>query len=201
MLKKINIYLLAFGLFATSSTFAEEVEIKNQEIKSEGTSSVDVVQEQPKEEKLTASQRIRIKLDEKKRLRSIAERRNESNLKELELSSFFLNNLKYDDLVKSMFREALFYIKLMKDNSNDEELLKKESENILWNIICLSNNTSKENYSVTFTFLVEQNIKTDEDKANFAKANETVFKHISEMDKITKEEIILRCLEVYGKNN
>ena len=193
-LKSLKIALILPLLF-TGLSHAED---QKSSIKSSETESSEKVVEV--EAELTARQHTSIIMDEKKRLRDIYPRRKKSN--ELKVQNFYIEELKVDELTKGFLRESVFYLDyfLEKIKEDDKEAIRNESENYLWNILCVSNQLELEKYHVTFQTLNEMVVKTDEDKKAFQTANNIVASEMAKMEKISIAEIKIRCLDVYGRN-
>lgn len=206
---KIKLILLSM-FFLTTNTFAEDPVNKNdtniitnnqdeQNIQKElinqeqiSNSEVDLVNK-IKEEKLSSKERIKIIMDEKKRLRQVNERRIDPEV--LELPYFYINSTKYSDYTKGLLREATFYIYYMIENSEDEKLLKEESKNIAWNTICLSQDL-KQDMLVVYPLLLSTIIdEKSEIEAKYNKSNYKIMKYMHQP--ATQEEMELRCKGVY----
>lgn len=153
----------------------------------------------PVEPKLSLSQKTKILMDEKRRLRSIVERREPNQ--EIILPYFYIDQLKnVDDLTKGMLRENVFYTQYILKNKDNKENLETETENYLWNIYCLSNNLTEEQYFVMMPTLNRMILDSEEKEKDFDQANQVMMNKIGTMSPITREEIKIRCLDVYGKN-
>lgn len=153
----------------------------------------------PVEPKLSLSQKTKILMDEKRRLRSIVERREPNQ--EIILPYFYIDQLKnVDDLTKGMLRENVFYTQYILKNKDNKENLETETENYLWNIYCLSNNLKEEQYFVMMPTLNKMILDSEEKEKDFDQANQVMMNKIGTMSPITREEIKIRCLDVYGKN-
>lgn len=153
----------------------------------------------PVEPKLSLSQKTKILMDEKRRLRTIVERREPKQ--EIILPYFYIDQLKnVDDLTKGMLRENVFYTQYILKNQDNKEKLETETENYLWNIYCLSNNLTEEQYFVMMPTLNKMILDSEEKEKDFDKANQVMMNKIGTMSPITREEIKIRCLDVYGKN-
>lgn len=153
----------------------------------------------PVEPKLSLSQKTKILMDEKRRLRSIVERREPNQ--EIILPYFYIDQLKnVDDLTKGMLRENVFYTQYILKNKDNKENLETETENYLWNIYCLSNNLTEEQYFVMMPTLNKMILDSEEKEKDFDQANQVMMNKIGTMSPITREEIKIRCLDVYGKN-
>lgn len=189
-IKKLKLAML-IPLFLTPMTFANDSTVAD--VESGKEADVAVV-----EKPLTKSQKARILLDEKKRLRKIVHRREETD--EISLHNYYINELKVEPLTKALLRENTFYIKEFSKEETTQEDIAKESENYLWNIFCLSNMLSAEQYMVTFSTLNSMILDTPEKEQVFKKSNSSISKELSKMDKISLEEIKVRCIDVYGKN-
>ncbi len=163
--------------------------------------SEEVIEQENKEllteKKLSVSERISIKLEEKKRLRSTAERRayKDSN----DLVSFYIDELKHEDKVKALLREAAFYFDFLLENHNNYDEIEKESVNIGFNSICLAANLSENEFFIVYESISSLKVESESDKQKFAEANYNLMKSFQNNPQPphTQEEINIRCREVY----
>lgn len=147
------------------------------------------------EEKMSVSERISLKLEEKKRLRETAERRIYNNN---DVASFYIEELKHDDKVKALLREASFYFDFMIENHDNYEAIKKESDNIGFNSICLASLMSETEFFITFESISSLKLESETDMKKFNLANELLMKAYQENPvRHTQEEIDIRCKQVY----
>lgn len=148
---------------------------------------------------MTKFERIKIIMDEKKRLKNVSYRKKDDG--QITLNKNYIRNTKYSNHVKALMRESSFYINFL-IHEQDEESLKKESKNIAWNAICLSS-ILKADTQVIFNMLqITLYDEGSEEEVIFKKNNSKLVKIFSETNKNpTQEEIEIRCYEVYKKDD
>lgn len=143
---------------------------------------------------LSTSERIKIKIDEKKRLRLVSERRNENN--DVDLTYLYINKLNFPELTKAFLRESVYYTRLLKRNPEISEI-EPEVENISWNTICIGTHLDPEKFFVTFQTILSLELKNEQEEKNYELANEKLVKLFETGKPLSKEEISIRCMEVY----
>ena len=190
-----NQFALAETNKETQKPVSEETEI---------TSDSEIIQEMVsdifKEDSLSSSERIKIILDEKKRLRTVSKRRSDDY--QIDLGKNYIRNTLYSNHVKGLMREGLFYMNYLIENSDNKEKLKIESKNIAWNSICLSN-ILKEESEIVFPMLQTAafSIETIEEK-KYNDANMLLMEIFNEDSyRPSTQEINIRCHEVYKNKN
>lgn len=192
ILKTLAISSLLFSQMA----FAEDIKensAQNEESKVEKIEEVKDVSPQS----LTRSERINIIIDEKKRLRSVLERRKDDD--ENVLYKMYIRNTDYSDYVKGLMREAAFYMNYVVEHNDDKEMLKKEVNNLAWNSICLGSILDID-ADVVFTIL-QSTVVGEKKEEEFSKGNILVRELFSELKVASEEEMNIRCYEVYKNKN
>lgn len=192
ILKTLAISSLLFSQMA----FAEDIKkssSQNEESKIEKIEEVKDNSQKP----LTRSERINIIIDEKKRLRSVLERRKDDD--EIVLYKMYIRNTDYSDYVKGLMREAAFYMNYVIEHNDDKEMLRKEANNLAWNSICLGSILDID-ADVVFTIL-QSTVVGEKREEEFSKGNALVRELFSELKVASKEEMNIRCYEVYKNKN
>ncbi len=141
-------------------------------------------------------ERIKIIKDENSRLKDVMPRRVDSG--EINLMQNYIRNTKYDKHTKGLMREASYYMNFLSENHDNKEQIKKESENIYWNTMCMVKSL-KEQTGVVYGFLSMINFDEESDKLkNFNKGNEMLLS-LTEGTVPTDEEVTLRCVEIFDR--
>ena len=202
MNKKISITLL-LALFSQIS-FASVVDTKNittniKDLSIENNITQTNILDQNK--KITLTEKIKILLDEKNRLKKVEDRR--LNKDQIQLGYMYINETKYNNNQKGLLREALYYMDLIKTNYNKPEILKPEINNIILNSACI-NYQLKEDSEIVYSMLdlsINDNTTTTEDK-NFDAGKKLMSSLIIKNGKqYSTNELKIRCLDIYKERN